>query len=743
MTVTNFAFRAEDAFLFTARGLFRTRLGSDAAELVLLEARGGSSVPASPFFYDTATIDDWVLAAANPGGLLRIRPETGEAVQIDERPYYRVVATRAGALAARRDALVRVVSQTVRAQPLVTGRQVRHAARTSDEAYVLVTGEGIEMLAEGETQVIYPAGGTTSDGGHRVQFFTTLTPLGDGRYLVGSDAGLCAFTLTGGDLTCHPAPPWGLQTTVRSARVISGDTWVSTTAGLFVMQGVADFAPLAEVPGFEGQNVLGVAAVGPDRVVVAAATGSYLLEPTDASPASWKVPTLLSKNPPTIVTGADDDSVLMGTLFGGLVVYDPLNASTRTLVSSADLPSSYVTSLMQADGATYVGTTNGLVRINEAGRVDERWGAEVLPSLEVTSIVPPGPDGRVAVATAGGMVALPRAPSMVPEAFLRTVRLGDEDLGTYPRTPEGVRMRAGSGPLSLTFGGVGGSALKDVTYRLGAEASREPLPPDGAVLLSALASARYDVHLEARDPDGRWTPVMDTFPIEVTPRWHERPVTYAAGTGLAGLAMVGAAGAVQRRRRLEREVAIRAKSVQEAHHRIKNSLQVVSSVLAMQGHRDPTLAGALQHVQERIEGVARVHDRLAREDGTHVPIAELIGALTDAAGALHGMPDLVAFERTADPAVPPEDALTIGMIYNELLTNALRHGDVDQDRPVHVELGPDELTLTNATLGEKRSPPGLGTHVVDALARQAGIGLHRTRKDDRYAVRIDLGRTTP
>lgn len=304
-------------------------------------------------------------------------------------------------------------------------------------------------------------------------------------------------------------------------------------------------------------------------------------------------------------------------------------------------------------------------------------------------------------------------------------------------------MRAGSGPLSLTFGGVGGSALKDVTYRLGAEASREPLPPDGAVLLSALASARYDVHLEARDPDGRWTPVMDTFPIEVTPRWHERPVTYAAGTGLAGLAMVGAAGAVQRRRRLEREVAIRAKSVQEAHHRIKNSLQVVSSVLAMQGHRDPTLAGALQHVQERIEGVARVHDRLAREDGTHVPIAELIGALTDAAGALHGMPDLVAFERTADPAVPPEDALTIGMIYNELLTNALRHGDVDQDRPVHVELGPDELTLTNATLGEKRSPPGLGTHVVDALARQAGIGLHRTRKDDRYAVRIDLGRTIP
>ena len=190
------------------------------------------------------------------------------------------------------------------------------------------------------------------------------------------------------------------------------------------------------------------------------------------------------------------------------------------------------------------------------------------------------------------------------------------------------------------------------------------------------------------------------------------------------------------RKRTERELdTLREKELllQEIHHRVKNNLAVISSLFYLQSTYtdDEDTIRILRECQDRVRSMALVHETLYRSDNfAAVDFAEYAVSLSGQLIANYTQPGAVVRLRAhvmpcqlgMDRAVP------CGLILNELVTNALRHGFPDGRSGV--------ITLTlamtvdggwmirvlddGAGLAHPVGPPGstLGLRLVNALTRQ-------------------------
>ena len=139
---------------------------------------------------------------------------------------------------------------------------------------------------------------------------------------------------------------------------------------------------------------------------------------------------------------------------------------------------------------------------------------------------------------------------------------------------------------------------------------------------------------------------------------------------------------IGRRREAEERIkaSLREKEVllKEIHHRVKNNLQVVSSLLYLQSERisEPAILGMLQDSRNRIRSMALVHERLYQaEDLSRIDFSEYV---SDLANHLLGSycldPSAVTLEVIADDVVlDVNTAVPCGLIINELVSNSLKH----------------------------------------------------------------------
>jgi len=201
------------------------------------------------------------------------------------------------------------------------------------------------------------------------------------------------------------------------------------------------------------------------------------------------------------------------------------------------------------------------------------------------------------------------------------------------------------------------------------------------------------------------------------------------------------AGAVEDRdKRLRAALTQKSLLIRETHHRVKNNLQIVMSLLSLQAGklRDPAARHALRQAQFRVNALALVHRILYENDDLGAIdlkklIEEISRQIHEAAGrearALHLEFNLVQRSIASDLAVP----LTLFLV--EALTNAFHHAYPGATAgAVRVSLlpVPDEmLRLAIEDDGVGLAPPddgeGIGTRLIEAFARQLGgsAGVHR------------------
>jgi len=192
------------------------------------------------------------------------------------------------------------------------------------------------------------------------------------------------------------------------------------------------------------------------------------------------------------------------------------------------------------------------------------------------------------------------------------------------------------------------------------------------------------------------------------------------------------------------ENTMREKNVllKEVHHRVKNNLQTMSSIINMQMRRaaNPETERVLQRLQDRVLGLATVHRNLyqaANLDQTDAGalLAELLGQL---AGS--GMPPVsqVRLDTRFDPIIMiPDQAVPLSLLLSELVTNAIKHVGAPAGQVAWIEIhfirlegGQAQLTVGNSLNPAHDDPAdgnGLGQQLINAFA----IQLHATHDHDR------------
>ena len=86
-------------------------------------------------------------------------------------------------------------------------------------------------------------------------------------------------------------------------------------------------------------------------------------------------------------------------------------------------------------------------------------------------------------------------------------------------------------------------------------------------------------------------------------------------------------------RRLDRLLLSKDAAIREVHHRVKNNLQTISSLLASRraGWATRPARAALHEAERRVRSIALVHEILSRDPGDQVPFAEIVGSLVQMA----------------------------------------------------------------------------------------------------------------
>lgn len=181
-------------------------------------------------------------------------------------------------------------------------------------------------------------------------------------------------------------------------------------------------------------------------------------------------------------------------------------------------------------------------------------------------------------------------------------------------------------------------------------------------------------------------------------------------------------------RRLDRLLLSKDATIREVHHRVKNNLQTISSLLRLQIRRLESKEAryALEEAERRIRAIARVHEILSREAVDQVPFDEIVEDLvrvaSDSAQALERS---VAFVVKGDATeLPAEVATPLAVVLQEILQNAVEHAfDAAEDYAVAPATGTvvlelrKESHLLEVTVADdgKGLPPGFSVATTDSL----------------------------
>ncbi|MFN2569972.1 MAG: sensor histidine kinase [Candidatus Dormibacteria bacterium] len=194
-------------------------------------------------------------------------------------------------------------------------------------------------------------------------------------------------------------------------------------------------------------------------------------------------------------------------------------------------------------------------------------------------------------------------------------------------------------------------------------------------------------------------------------------------------------------RRRDRLLMSKDATIREVHHRVKNNLQTISSLLRLQGRRLKGGEGktALEEAERRIRTIALVHEILSREAGEEVDFNEIIGPLVRMAqeGVLTPRPVWFSVEGDAGE-LAAELATPLAVVLSELLQNAVEHafeGWSGGEQRVDVTLENDGSTLRVRVHDNGRGlPEGFSIDQSSSL----GLSIVRDLVTGQLAGTIDL-----
>jgi two-component sensor histidine kinase len=178
--------------------------------------------------------------------------------------------------------------------------------------------------------------------------------------------------------------------------------------------------------------------------------------------------------------------------------------------------------------------------------------------------------------------------------------------------------------------------------------------------------------------------------------------------------------------------------LREMHHRVKNNLSLVSSLISL---KDDTVSEVdLSDLQSQVEAVRFVHEQLQSvEDNDRIDFRAYVHDLLSQlpVSSPHGRVDL-DIEQVEPSHIESKTAVPLGLIVNEIATNAVKHAfdgaDVRRFTVTFSDLGPDyllEVSNTGTPIPDEidlENPTGLGMQLITGLVHQLDGSIDLTRR---------------
>ncbi|MDA8587036.1 sensor histidine kinase [Rhodobacteraceae bacterium] len=202
---------------------------------------------------------------------------------------------------------------------------------------------------------------------------------------------------------------------------------------------------------------------------------------------------------------------------------------------------------------------------------------------------------------------------------------------------------------------------------------------------------------------------------------------------------------------LERNVREKELLLKEVHHRVRNNLQLIASILNMQLRQidSPEANAVLRRVQDRVMSLATIHKSLYTDTNVKtVQVDELLTEIIDGTLDVGLNPDLnISPEVNLAPIqLDPDQAIPLSLLLTEATTNALKYmGPSENEDPIlRIELSepnPKEVALkveNSRGNNEIQTPEGtgLGKRLIEAFVQQLGGELDIAETPDSYTIRV-------
>jgi len=566
----------------------------------------------------------------------------------------------------------------------------------------------------------------------------------------------------------------------------SGRIWVGTNYGLYTFEG--DRFVGRPVRSQVGEGTVRAIAPAPNGDIYYAAGGGVRRMRNDS------VRVFRPKNEPTIYGVfsilVDSGRVWYGTYGSGLYLIRGDSVMSLRGVSSMFGPR-IISILEDRRGYLWLNAERELQRVRKADilyaidhprhpvRIDIYNHLDGLENIEFnyssSNSAQMIPDGRLLYASTAGIVMIDPSkadrPETPPPVAIERILADD-----VPVVLQGAELPAGTRRIEIDYSAVRFQAPGRVTFRYRlAGVDRDWVEADGlqrSVTYTNPGNGAFTFTVTARSENGLWNTQAATTTFTVAPYFYERWSFRIAGLA-AVIALLVAGYSIrtrrmrERNRALEEEVNLRRKVEQrltdsleektvmlkEIHHRVKNNMQVISSLMSLQlgSSNEPMIQEALKESQSRIRSMALVHEILYRSDNfAAVGFRDYLEQLVRQVSHANQKPNVTMHLDGAPLTLSLDQAIPAGLLMNELLTNAIKHAFPDNAAGSitistrQMEDGLVELSVADTGKGlpadfDITQSTTLGLRLVSSLSTQLGGTLSvKSGEGTTFAVQFPL-----
>jgi two-component sensor histidine kinase len=257
------------------------------------------------------------------------------------------------------------------------------------------------------------------------------------------------------------------------------------------------------------------------------------------------------------------------------------------------------------------------------------------------------------------------------------------------------------------------------------------------LVVTALKAGAFDYVI--KDSTGEFTPLLKVAFQSAVDSMRLQRAKIAADTEVR-----------EARDRFEALAAERAVLLREVSHRVGNSLQLIASMLSMQGNASPQqeVKHALTAATARVMAVARVHRSLyTSDDVKSVAVDQYLKALVEDLRLSAESDELAQLTIAAEPVeIDPDRVVAIGVIVSELVINARKYAYPGGKGPIRVTLTQRDkdravISVEDDGVGFNGAVPahasdGLGQRIVKAMAEKLGATMEQNSA--RRGAKIDV-----